>query len=112
WRAVGPAGAVTMVADGAFVGAHTPQVDLGTGGEPRGITQTGLGVVAGKGYAGYVILAGVASAAPIDIRMIWGTGPNERQVVTINTLTPAFEKHQLAFRAGAASDDVRFEIVG
>lgn len=111
WRPVGEPHAVTMVTEGAFVGAHTPQVDLGTGGEPRGIAQSGLGVVAGKGYAGYVILAGDASAAPIDVRMIWGSGPTERQVVTIGTLTPAFEKHALAFRAGATSDDVRFEIV-
>ena len=112
WHAVGAPRAVTMVAEGAFVGGHTPRVDLGTGGEPRGITQSGLGVVVGKGYAGYVMLAGDASAAPIDVSVIWGSGPNDRQVVTIKTLTPAFEKHTLAFRAGAASDDVRFEIVG
>jgi alpha-L-arabinofuranosidase len=112
WRAVGQAAAVTMVTDGAFVGAHTPQVDLGTGSEPRGVTQSGLGVLAGKGYAGYVILAGDASAAPVDVSLIWGTGPNERQVVTIDTLTSTFEKHVLTFRAGAASDNVRFEIVG
>jgi alpha-N-arabinofuranosidase len=112
WRTVGEAGAVTMVTADAFVGAHTPQVDLGTGGEPRGIAQSGLGVVAGKGYDGYVILAGDASAAPVEVRLIWGSAPNQRQVVRIATLTPDFEKHPLAFRAGAASDDARIEIVG
>jgi len=112
WQAVGDAGAVTMATAGAFVGEHTPQVDLSTGGEPRGIAQPGLGVVAGRGYVGYVFLAGDASAAPVDLSVIWGSGPNDRQVVTIDTLTPAFEKHALAFRAGAASDDARFQIVG
>ncbi len=112
WRAVGDAGAVTMVAAGAFVGAHSPQVDLGSGGEARGIAQAGLAVVAGKGYTGYVILAGDRSAAPIDVSVIWGPGPGDRHVVTINTLTPSFAKHTLAYRAGASSDDVRFEIVG
>jgi len=81
WRSVGAPGVVTMVTQGAFVGAHTPQVDLGTGAEPRGIAQSGLGVVAGKGYAGYVFLAGDAPAAPIDVRMIWGDGPNGRSSV-------------------------------
>jgi alpha-N-arabinofuranosidase len=112
WRAVGQAAAVAMATGGAFVGAHSPQVDLGTGGEPRGITQSGLGVLAGKGYAGYVILAGDASAAPVDVSLIWGNGPNDRQVVTIGAVTSTFEKHALTFRAGAASDTVRFEIVG
>jgi hypothetical protein len=56
-----------MVKEGAFVGEHTPQVDLGAGGEPRGIAQAGLGLVAGKGYDGYVILAGDASAAPVEV---------------------------------------------
>ena len=112
WRAVGDAATVTMVTADAFVGAHTPQVDLGTGGAPRGLAQSGLGVVAGKGYEGYVILGGDASAAPVEVRLIWGTGPQERQVVTIGTLTPGYQKHPLAFQAGAASDDARLEIVG
>lgn len=112
WKATPDASAVTMVTAGAFVGAHTPQVDLGAGGEPRGIAQSGLGVVAGKGYTGYVILAGDASAAPIDVRLIWGPGPQDRQVVTIGKITPAFAKHAMKFQARGASDDARLEIVG
>jgi alpha-L-arabinofuranosidase len=112
WRAVGEPQAVTMVTAGAFVGAHSPQVDLGTGDQAKGIAQTGLAVVAGKGYTGYVILAGDQSAAPIDVSVIWGPGPTERQVVTLKALTSSFEKYPLAFRAGASSDDVRFEIAG
>jgi alpha-N-arabinofuranosidase len=112
WRAVPDAGAIAMVTAGAFVGAHTPQVDLGPGGVPRGIAQAGLGVVAGRTYRGYVVLAGDAAAAPVEVTLIWGTGPQARQVVTIGTLTPEFRKHAVAFRAGAASDDARLEIVG
>lgn len=112
WRAVGDVQAVTMATAGAFVGAHSPQVDLGPGGQPRGIAQTGLAVAAGKSYTGYVILAGDQSAAPIDVTVTWGPGPNDRQVVTIHALTPAFAKYPVAFRAGASSEDVRFEILG
>jgi alpha-N-arabinofuranosidase len=112
WRAVGDAGAVTMSTAGPFVGVHTPQVDLGAGSERRGIAQAGLGVVANNGYEGYVIVAGDASAAPVDVTLIWGPRPQDRQVVTIGTLTPAFVKHALAFRARAGSDDARLEIVG
>jgi len=49
WKALGGASAVTMIKGNAFVGEQTPQVDLGAGGTARGITQSGLGVVAGKG---------------------------------------------------------------
>lgn len=112
WRAVGDASAVTMVKEGAFVGEHTPQVDLGAGGEARGIAQSGLGIIGGKEYEGYVILAGDASAAPVDVSLIWGAGGNERQTVTVGRLTGEYVKYPLRFRAGVSSDSATFEITG
>src|SRR5262249_39967412 len=62
WKAVGDASSVTMVKENAFVGEHTPQIDLRDGAMPGGIAQAGLGLVAGKEYNGYVVLAGNVSA--------------------------------------------------
>jgi alpha-N-arabinofuranosidase len=112
WKAVGAANAVTMVKENAYVGEHTPQVNLGEGGAPNGITQSGLGLVAGKGYAGYVILAGDASAAPIEVSLIWGSGANGRQTVKMAKLAKGYNKYPVKFRAGASSDTATFEIVG
>ena len=91
WKAVGGADAVTMVKENAFVGEHTPQVELGTGGSTRGIAQTGLGLIAGRGYSGYVILAGDASAAPIEVSLSWGSTAGERRSVKIDKITGEFE---------------------
>jgi alpha-N-arabinofuranosidase len=112
WKAVGGASAVTMVNENAYVGEHTPQADLGEGGTPKGITQSGLGVVAGKGYEGYVVLAGDASAAPIEVTLRWGSGANERQTVKIEKLTKEYKKYSVKFRAGASTDAATLEIIG
>ena len=111
WQAVGASGAVTMATAGAFVGAHSPQVDLGPTVERSGIAQAGLAVVAGRGYVGYVILAGDPSVA-VDVSLIWGPGATQRQMVTIKALTASFEKHAVAFHPDGSSDAVRFEITG
>lgn len=111
WNAVGGSSAVTMVQENAFVGEHTPQVDLGEGGTPRGITQSGLGVVAGKGYEGYVILAGDASAGPVEVSLSWGSGANERQTFKIERLTKEYKKYPVKFTAGATTDNAVFSIL-
>lgn len=112
WKAVGAAGAVAMVKESAFVGEHTPQVDLGEGGTAKGIAQSGLGVVAGKGYMGYVILAGDPSAAPVEVSLSWGGGASERQTVKIDSITKEYKKYPIKFKAGASTDDAVFEITG
>lgn len=111
WRAVGESSAVTMERAGAFVGAHSPQVELGTGGDRRGIAQTGLAVVANKGYVGYVVLAGAPSVS-VDVTLAWGPGANQRQTVTIKALTDSFAKYPIAFRTNGSSEAVAFEITG
>ncbi len=112
WKAVGGANAVTMVKENAFVGEHTPQVELGADGTARGIAQSGLGLIAGKGYGGYVILAGDASAAPIEVSLSWGSAAGERQAVKIEKITGEYKKYPLKFKAGASTDNAAIEIVG
>jgi len=89
-----------------------PQVDLGTGGVAKGIAQSGLGLIAGKGYGGYVILAGEASAAPIEVSLSWGSAGGERQTVKIDKITREFKKYPIRFKAGASAENAAFEIAG
>jgi alpha-N-arabinofuranosidase len=112
WKAIGGVGAVTMVKENVFVGEHTPQVNLGTDGSPKGISQSGLGLVAGKGYGGYVILAGDASVAPVEVTLSWGGGAGDRQTVKIDKITREYKKLPIKFKAGTSTDTAIFEIVG
>ncbi len=108
WRALG---AVTMQKEGVFVGEHVPQVEL-PGGSAGGIEQSGLGLVAGKGYTGYVILAGDPSVAPIEVSLVWGSGLAEHQSVKIDRITQEYGKYPVKFRAGASTDNAGFAIIG
>lgn len=112
WKAVGGPEAVTMLTENAFVGAHTPQVDLGGDGTAKGIVQSDLGLLNARGYVGYVILAGDPAAAPIEATLSWGAGPNERQTVRIAKISGTFTKYPLKYKAGASIDKGSFEIVG
>jgi alpha-L-arabinofuranosidase len=111
WKNVGEAGAVTMVKENVFVGEHAPQVNL-SGDVPGGIAQSGLGLVAGKTYNGYVVLAGDASSAPIEVSLVWGAGETDRQTIRIDRLTKDYRKQPIRFKAGASTQDGRLEIIG
>jgi alpha-N-arabinofuranosidase len=111
WDAVGGADKITMVEEGAFVGDHTPQVAL-EGDGARGVAQDGLAVVGGKGYVGYVILAGDPSAAPAEVSLVWGSSAEERQTVAISSITPDFAKYPIQFKPDVSSGNAVLEIVG
>ena len=108
WQLVGEA-QVAMVAEGAFVGRHTPAIAV-AGRAPGGIGQAGLGLKKGKQYAGRIWLRGDASAAPIEVSLVWGTGRADRHTVKIDRLSSDYVKTPLEFAAGADSDQGRLEI--
>lgn len=108
WRAVGDA-KVEMDKKDPFVGEHTPVVTLE--GREAGIVQGGLALRKGMSYVGRVWLAGDSSAAPIQVRLLWGDGTNERQTDTITRISSQYTKYSLRFTAAASSDSARLEIV-
>ena len=110
WTVIGPAEAVRMATDNSWVGEHTPEITVAD--EPAGIAQGGLGVVSGKGYTGRVVLAGEAKAAPIEVHLVWGDGPNDRDTVRIERVSEHYVKYLLSFHAGRTTDAARLEIVG
>jgi alpha-N-arabinofuranosidase len=78
---------------------------------PHGISQTGLGLRAGRAYTGRVVLSGTPGAK-VSISLIWGPNPGDRQTIGVRTLTAKYAKFPLKFTARADTSDGRFEIVG
>ena len=60
---------------------------------------------------GRILLAGDASAAPIEVSLAWGGGGTARETVKIADLGTAFVTHPLRFRSGGTTDNGRLEIV-
>jgi alpha-N-arabinofuranosidase len=110
WMILGPKSAVSMVEEGAFVGAHTPRIALNGDGRRGGLMQERLALEAGREYVGRVVLAADPKAAPIEVSLVWGGGASDRATVTVTSVGPAFSTHALRFVAGGTTDDGRLEI--
>ena len=108
WRPIGPDESVTMDRDHAYAGEHSPLVKL-DGAAARGIAQAGVVLRKGRAYTGRVVLAGDLN---VNVSLVWGAGPNDRQTVPIKGLSSAYAKFPLKFTAGADTDDGRLEIAG
>ncbi len=110
FRLVGPAGTVEMDTARPFVGKHSPLVKLAAS-EPHGIQQSRLRVAHGKSYTGRVWLAG-DPGAKVVVRLVWGPGAGDSQIIAIPALTSAYRRFALKFTVAADSSDARLEIVG
>jgi alpha-N-arabinofuranosidase len=107
WTPVGPAESITMDAQHAYVGDHSPAIVLSSN-EPRGIRQAGLALMRDKAYTGRIVLAG-DPAAQVTVSLIWGTDVTDRQSITINKLTSAFVKFPLTFKSPSDSTDAHLK---
>jgi alpha-N-arabinofuranosidase len=110
WKALRDGANVRMNKDQPFVGAETPEVTVKGG--PGGIVQGDLALISGKAYTGRIVVAGDPQAAPIRVSLVWGDAPGARQTIAIPRIGPAFTTVPLAFKAGAATEAARLEIVG
>ena len=110
WRPVGPDVVVVMDKDNPFVGDQSPRIALDAS-TPHGIRQAGLALVSGKRYTGRIVLRGTPGAK-IKVALVWGSGPNDRQTVSIPALTGQYKKYPIAFTAGANTTDAALEITG
>jgi alpha-N-arabinofuranosidase len=109
WKAIGGGGLIKMDTVKPFTGAHTPRVTM-SGKGPGGIAQDGLALLAGKDYVGRVVLAGDAGAAPVDISLVWGEGPDARQTLAIKAIGRDYGTFPFMFKAGASTENGRLEI--
>jgi alpha-N-arabinofuranosidase len=110
WKAVGEAKLVTMDKAKPFTGAQTPRIAL-TGKAPGGLVQEALALIEGKDYVGRVVLAGDPGAAPVDVSLVWGEGPDARQTVSIKEVGRDYKTFPFAFKAGASTESARLEII-
>jgi len=108
WRPVGPDEVVVMDKDNPFVGDQSPRIELDAT-TPHGIRQAGLALVNGKKYTGRIYLRGT-SGARVKVALAWGSGPNDRQTISLPALTSEYKKYSLAFTSAADTTDAALEI--
>jgi alpha-L-arabinofuranosidase len=110
WGIVGPAANVTMSRDNAFVNGHVPWVRVA--GQESGIFIGDVALLEGGRYTGRIWLAGDQQAGPVEVRLVWGDGPQDRSLVRIDELSSEYHKYPLEFAARTNTTRARFEIVG
>jgi alpha-N-arabinofuranosidase len=110
WQPVGPDAAVVMDPHHPFVGAHSPRIALAAS-IPHGIRQSGLALVKGRRYTGYLYLRGDPGAR-VSVTLTWGPAAADRAIVRFARLPRAYEKLPLHFTAGADTATGTLEITG
>jgi alpha-N-arabinofuranosidase len=116
WEIVRPAGAVfDALPDpaGAYCGDRCLALWLRDArGAKCGLRQNNLGLIAGKEYVGYAILAHVgASNPPVEIRLAWGDRPDEGQSLLLGDAGLAYRKIPFRFRAGATTESASLSVL-
>jgi len=116
WLAVKADGATFDVfhdAAGAYAGDHCLALWLRDANRGKcGIRQGDLGLLAGKEYVGYAILAHAdGSKAPVEIRLAWGDGPSAGQSVVLDQVGREHRKFPFRFRAGATTDAAALSVL-
>jgi len=110
WRASSADTVVAMDAANAYVGEHSPRITL-AGATPGGIVQEGLALRQGQEYTGRIVVRG-SGVDTVEVSLVWGTGSNDRDTVSIASVGAAYATTEFAFTAGGDTDDGRLEILG
>jgi len=76
-----------------------------------GIRQGGIGLLNGKEYVGYAILASVGEPAPVEVRLAWGNGAEDGQSVVLDKVGREYKKLPLRFKAGATTDGATLAVL-
>ena len=94
---------LTMDVDKPYVGVGSVKARV-SARAPRkgalGIVQGELGVVKGREYVGYVLLAGRAN---VEATLAWGKAADQRQTVRVVSRGEKFKKYPIRFRAGGTT---------
>ncbi len=108
WRPMGPAESVVMDTAAPYTGDHSPRIML-AGSDARGISQSGLSVVAGKAYTGRIV-ADVPQGVHLTATLVWGDGPADRQNISIAAGGKGWKTVPLSFKPSANTDKATLEI--
>jgi len=100
WEIVGPADAVKMVKEDAFVGEHTPLIQPGAG-----IRQNDLAIVKGKQYVGRIWLRAAEKPATVKVSLSGADGE-----ATIADVGDKYAEHPLKCTAAESTDKASLAI--
>jgi alpha-N-arabinofuranosidase len=110
WKAIGNPRNVRMNPILPYVGVHVPEIRLTGDGLPGGLVQNDLAVIAGKSYVGRIVAAADPGAVPLQVSLVWGPAPQDRQTVSIDALGPDYRTVPFTLTAGASTETARLEI--
>ena len=110
WKPIGPDDAVVMDKERPFVGEQSPRVQLDVA-TPHGIRQSGLAVVKGKRYVGYIWARGTPDSRVI-VALVLGSADSQRQKASLSQLGSVYRKIPFAFTAANDAGDASLEITG
>ena len=114
WKTVSPQGADVQVLHdtaGAYVGDHCLAVRVKDARHGRcGIRQGDIGLLRGKEYAGYAILAHAGAPSPVELRIAWGPAEADGTNIVLDRVGGTYRKFPFRFTAGATTDAARLSV--
>ncbi|MCX5769780.1 MAG: alpha-N-arabinofuranosidase [Candidatus Hydrogenedentes bacterium] len=94
-------GLVKMVAENAYVGEHSPCIQMSGQYGPIGLIQDRIPLSRGE-YVGRIVVAAAPSAGPIEVHVAWGHRKNQRQIIRIGDLDGSWRS--ASFRCAVKGD--------
>ena len=114
WEKTGPEGADFDVAHdtaGAYCGDHGMAVWVRNAKGGRcGIRQGKIGLIEGKEYVGYALLAHAAKPVDVTVRISWGKGKAEGKSIVVRNVAATYKKFPFRFTAGASTNDASLSV--
>lgn len=98
-------GEVKLDPAGAYAGDHCMAVWLQKGDGQYGIRQDGIGLVKGRKYIGYAILADIQTTTDVQMSVKWGDASDEGKTIALQSVGSQYHKYQFSFTAGATTDN-------
>lgn len=105
WTAVGPMAGITLDKTDAYVGEHSPAIELSPAA-PRGLTQGHIALVRGKAYTGRIVLK---AAQPTDVALTLAEAAGREQTVMLKAGT-AWSTLPFQFTASGDATEARLSI--
>lgn len=109
WKVNVPSGLIIDSLD-AYVGDYSP-ILRATSDTTTTFYQENLVLEEGRRYGGHVVFSGRSSVMPVDVILSWGDNRRQRDTVRIRTGSRRYQKHEIAFRAGADTENGQISIV-
>ena len=81
-----------------------------TNSSPCGVVQNHIGLVAGKEYVGYALVAVHIGNPKVQVSLAWGDGPDEQQTVDLTALNSTYRRVPFCFRAGKTTDSASLSL--